>query len=134
MRGSCHCGKVQVQLSSRPTYVNFCDCTLCAKSGGAWAYFTLDEVETKGKTTVYSRRDYDDPAVEIQFCPNCGTVTHWHLTTNFSADRIGVNIRLFAPAELAGIEARFPDGRHWEGDGPPGTRRPPGTLGKDAFI
>ena len=134
MIGSCHCGAITVTLSRQPDYINLCDCSLCAKSGGAWGYFTASEVRVDGETQSYRRRDYDKPAVEMQFCANCGTTTHWVLTEHHDGDRVGVNMRIFEPAALDGVEARTLDGRNWFGETDAAHRRPPGELGRDVFL
>ncbi|MEM7690300.1 MAG: aldehyde-activating protein [Pseudomonadota bacterium] len=134
MTGSCHCGAVRVTVAHRPDYVSFCDCSLCAKSGGVWGYYESADVAVEGKTSGYRRADYDKPAVEMHSCPACGSTTHWVTTEHFDGDRMGVNVRIFEPAQLNGIEARFLDGRNWFGGAPPAHRRPSGKLGVDAFL
>ena len=134
IEGTCHCGSVRLSIAFRPDYVNFCDCTLCAKMGGVWGYFTSDEVTVQGETSAYRRPDRDKPACEMRFCPICSTTTHWHLTEHFEGDRVGVNMRIFDPAELVGVEARLLDGRNWNGKTEPAERRASGTLGKDLFL
>lgn len=134
MTGTCHCGEVQVSVSHKPEYVNFCDCSLCAKSGGVWGYYRANEISVKGPTSSYRRADYDRPAVDIHFCPDCGSTTHWMTNENFESDRAGINMRIFDPADLRGIEARFPDGRNWFGKSEPVHRRRHGKLGVDAFL
>ena len=134
MTGSCHCGAVSVTLAHKPDYVNFCDCSLCAKTGGVWGYFESPDVTVKGQTSSYRRVDRETPACEMHACPNCSTTTHWHLTEHYDGDRVGVNMRIFEPAKLNGVEARFPDGRNWTGDTEPQHRRPHGKLGVDAFL
>ncbi|RGP39763.1 hypothetical protein BPTFM16_00037 [Altererythrobacter insulae] len=118
----------------KPEYVNLCDCSLCLKSGGAWGYFSQTEVEVEGDTASYRRTDYDKPAVEMHFCSKCGTTTHWTLTEHFEGERMGVNMRIFEPKELSGIEARTLDGRNWFGEGKANDLRPVGKLGEDVFL
>ena len=134
MLASCHCGAVRVEISHLPEYINLCDCTLCAKSGGAWGYFKSAEVKVTGLTNGYRRTDYKKPAVEIQFCLDCGATTHWVLTELHEDDQLGVNMRLFEPSEIAGIEARSLDGRNWTGETAAAHRRSPGKLGDDIFL
>ncbi|MEM1052694.1 MAG: aldehyde-activating protein [Pseudomonadota bacterium] len=134
MTGTCHCGAVSVTVAHKPEYVNFCDCTLCAKTGGVWGYYQSAEVTVMGQTRSYHRVDREIPACEMHSCPKCSTTTHWHLTKHFEGDRVGVNMRIFEPAEVAGIEARFLDGRNWTGETEPRHRRPIGKLGVDAFL
>jgi len=134
LAGSCHCGAIRVRVAHKPSFVNFCDCSLCAKSGGVWGYYEGADVVVEGTTSSYRREDYDEPAVEMHFCPRCGTTTHWLTTEHFEGNRTGVNMRIFEPSELDGIEARFMDGRNWDGETTPGHRRAPGRLGEDAFL
>jgi hypothetical protein len=79
-------------------------------------------------TAPFSRRDKNSPAVEVHSCAICATTTHFVLTQSFkernrSADLIGVNMRLFDPNDLHGVEIRFPNGKDWPGEGPYEYRR-----------
>lgn len=118
---SCLCGHVQLTMAKRPELINECNCLLCSKSGARWAYYHPSEVGIGGATKGYRRDDKDDPAAEIQFCPNCGSTTHFILTpsaiSKFGNVQIGVNMRLADEKDLAGIELRYPDGRAWPGNG-----------------
>lgn len=134
MNASCHCGSVSVEIAQTPDFINFCDCSLCRKSGGAWGYFTSSQVAVEGPTASYRRADYAEPAVEIHRCVNCGSTTHWILTEHFPGDRVGVNMRLFSPPQLDGIEGRSIDGHNWTGEAEQELRRPHGIIGRDIFI
>ena len=134
MEGQCHCGAVSITLVQAPDYVNLCDCSLCLKSGGAWGYFARAEVRVDGETQSYRRTDYEEPTIEMRFCAACGSTTHWVLTEHFEGDRVGVNMRIFEPSLLVGVEARTIDGRNWQGDEEAKHRRPVGHLGEDVFL
>ena len=118
---SCLCGQVRIEIPKRPDFINECNCTLCSKSGARWGYFDPSEVIVVGTTKGYSREDKEDPAAEIHFCANCGSTTHFTLTTSavskFGNVQMGVNMRLADEKDLAGIELRYPDGRAWSGKG-----------------
>ena len=118
---SCLCGRIHIGIRKRPDFINECNCTLCSKSGARWAYFHPSEVSVEGSTKGYSREDKDDPAAELQFCPTCGSTTHFTLTSSavakFGNIQLGVNVRLADERDLAEIELRFPDGRAWSGKG-----------------
>ena len=122
MTGSCLCGAVRIELPAPPPFIHDCDCTLCRKSGAAWGYFPADAVRASGGTRSFVRTDKPGAAAAVQHCPACGSTTHFVMTEAFraahpDADMVGVNMRLFAPDELAGIEVRFPDGYNWPGSG-----------------
>ncbi len=123
LRASCHCGRVKLSIACAPAFINECNCSLCSSHGAWWGYYETRQVQVSGDTQGYSRTDHEVPAVEIRFCGHCGCTTHWVFVDSFAAsrpegnDQTGVNMRLFDPIELAGIELRFPDGRNIAPDG-----------------
>ena len=118
---SCLCGQVRIETLKRPDFINECNCTFCSKSGARWAYFHPSDVTVEGPTKGYSRKDKEDPAAELHFCPACGSTTHFILTKSavakFGNVQMGVNVRLANERDLAGIELRYPDGQAWSGSG-----------------
>ena len=133
LKFACHCGQIRIELAKRPDYVNECNCTLCSASGARWAYFHPSEVSVAGEAKGYCRHDKAEPAAQVQFCPTCGSTTHFTLTESavarFGNTLMGVNMRLAAESDLAGIELRYPDGLAWSGDDAFGYAREPGVLG-----
>ena len=131
---SCHCGDVRIETAKRPDFVNACNCGFCSKAGVWWGYFHASEVVVEGATSVYLRRDKDEPAAEMRFCATCGALTHFALTPDaavrFGNGVMGVNMRLASESDLAGIELRFPDGQAWPGHGDYGFVRPARILGQ----
>ncbi len=133
MTGNCICGAVSVTIDEKPEFINDCDCGLCRKAGAAWGYFPSASVKTSGKTVSFVRSDKKNAGVEIHSCEKCAATTHWVLTKSFqeqneSADQVGVNMRLFDPSELTGVEVRFPNGKDWDGESPYGYRRKAMTI------
>ena len=138
MTGNCLCGAVSVTIDAEPEFVNDCNCSLCRKVGGAWGYFPSSSVKTVGKTFPFARRDKNPPGVEVHSCEICATTTHWVLTRQFkdrnpSVDQVGVNVRLFDPDELEGVEVRFPNGKDWAAEGPSGCRRTALTISDSVY-
>jgi hypothetical protein len=131
---SCHCGQVRIEIPKRPDFINACNCTLCSKSGAQWAYFHPSEVRVEGATKEYSRADKEDPAVNIHFCANCGSTTHFVLTpsaiSKFGNVQLGVNMLLADEKDLVGTELRYPDGRAWPGTGDFGYVREARIIGE----
>ncbi len=128
--GGCHCGTVKISLRTKPDYVNDCNCSLCASAGALWGYFALSDVSINGETQGYARADRNQPGVTIYFCRKCGATTHWSPLPNIPQTVMGVNMRLFDPCELTGVELRFPNGRDWDGESAYGYVRDHLTCGK----
>lgn len=137
MTGTCLCGAVSVTVDGKPDFIHDCNCTLCRKSGGAWGYFAASQVLVEGTTSSVMRTDKVDPAAEVHSCRACSATTHFAMAEAFTerhgpVDMVGVNMRLFSPHDLDGVEVRFPDGRNWSGEGAFDYRRPSVIIGGDA--
>lgn len=111
MKGGCHCGRVSLRLARRPDFLNPCNCSLCMKLGAAWGYLAPHEVSVAGTTSRYERGDVERPAITLHFCGACGATVRWTAARHLPQDRMGINMRLFEPAELAGMEVRYEDAR-----------------------
>ena len=121
LRGACHCSRVTIALDRAPDEVTDCNCSSCTKHGARWAYFAPSAVRVEGPTTSYLRADMKVPATELRFCAHCGCTTHWRATEAYvrhagKDDRMGVNVRLFDEAMLAGVPIRAIDGQSWDVD------------------
>ena len=137
MTGTCLCGAVSVEIEATPAFIHDCNCSLCRKLGGAWGYFSSAGVKTTGQTRSYTREDKPDAGVSVHSCKTCGATTHFTLTEAFKAkhpeaDMAGVNMRLFNPDDLNGVEVRYPNGKDWSGEGPFGYRREATTIHENA--
>ena len=110
MKGACHCGQVTLRVPGRPDYLNSCNCSQCWQRGALWGYFPFSQVEIAGPTIAYARADIEVHLTN-DFCPHCGVTTNWAPARPGMADRMGVNMRLFDPERLIGIEVRYINGR-----------------------
>jgi hypothetical protein len=113
MQGSCHCGAVTIRVPSTPEYLNDCNCTLCWKLGTLWGYFPASQVEFSGAVRTYLRSDMPGAQLSAEFCGSCGATTNWRMVGEDAPDRMGVNMLLFDPADLTGIEVRYGDRRNY---------------------
>lgn len=135
MVGTCLCGATRVTIETKPEFIHDCNCNLCRKTGGAWAYFSTAQVQIAGETVSVMRNDKENPAAEVHSCAACYTTTHFGIAKSFTdkhgpIDMVGVNMRLFEVEDINGVEVRFPNGKDWVGEGPFEYRRAPVTLGE----
>jgi len=64
IEASCHCGSVRLEVDDTPETVTDCNCSLCRRLGGLWAYYHPDQVRrVAGETVAYVQGD---------------RTTHWH--------------------------------------------------------
>ena len=91
LKGSCHCGAVQVEVPSAPEWVGSCNCSICRKLGSLVAYYPDDGgVRVEGETVPYI---WGDRMIALHHCPVCGCFTDWR-STGESYGKVGVNARL----------------------------------------
>jgi hypothetical protein len=119
VNGGCHCGAVKIEIAQKPSYINDCNCSLCARLGVLWGYFVPKDVTVSGEISNYARVDRDMPSVIAHFCPTCGTTTHWTPAAHIRQDRMGVNMRLFGNEATDGVTLHYLDGASWNGTRPP---------------
>lgn len=118
---NCECRDVRIEVARRPDFIHECNCTLCTSAAARWGYFHPDEVDIAGATSGYCRTDKITAFAEVHSCPKCGATTHFVLTEGAVSQHgnttLGINMWLANPADLAGVEVRYPDGLAWSGQG-----------------
>lgn len=113
--GSCHCGAVRITLPAIPATATSCNCSLCRRSGGIWAFFALGTVAIQGHPENTETYIWGDRTLANFRCRTCGIPTHWEPLEGAPGARHGVNLRNFAPELLECVMVRRFDGaKTWE--------------------
>jgi hypothetical protein len=116
MKGSCHCGAVRFEVDSAPTELSECNCSLCRRVGGLWAYYPPEAFRlTSGREALVSYIQ-GDRTISNYHCRTCGCTSHWEGLPGSGAEpggerpRVGVNMRLAEGLDLEAIPLRKVDG------------------------
>jgi len=109
-RGSCHCGAVCLTLPTAPDKAISCNCSLCRRTGGIWAYYSFGTVSVQGHPENTESYIWGDRTLRNVRCKICGIVTHWEPLEPEPGARHGVNLRNFEPALLESVVIRRFDG------------------------
>jgi hypothetical protein len=107
---TCHCGAVSVRIPRAPESITNCDCSICRRYGTLWMYYRSSEVRVdaaQGATAAYA---WGRRSIRFVRCNACGCVTHWEPAVPERGDRMGINARLFDPAQLGPVRIRRLDG------------------------
>ncbi len=108
--GHCHCGAITICVPQAPEQILQCNCSMCCANGFLGSYFDPATVTITGG-------EHGDPyvwgdrTITIWHCRHCGTTTHWTPLPGTAPDRMGVNIRMFAPEIWNALPVQFVDGR-----------------------
>lgn len=100
--GQCGCGSVRIEARGPRAHAIICHCLDCQKRTGSpygfGLYYPEDAVSVTGATTAYARPTLRGHTLTNQFCPRCGTTTHW--TTGSMAGLVGLSAGIFAPEDI----------------------------------
>ena len=110
LRGSCHCGAVTLTLPSMPESAIQCNCSLCRRLGGVWAYFPFGTVRIEGHPEHTVDYVWGDKTLRTVRCKICGCVTHWEPIDGALGARHGVNLNNFDPRVRESVHVRHFDG------------------------
>ena len=91
---ACHCGDVVMRLSTQPSEIFECNCTICRKLGVLWAYYPCDDVVFEKGADSTDSYIWNKKWLEFHRCSRCGCPTHWIATDPNFRERMGVNARL----------------------------------------
>ncbi len=109
-QGSCHCGAIRLTLPSTPEVATDCNCSLCRRIGGRWAYFEWGSVTIDAAPGATDDCVWGDRTLRTVRCRTCGCVTHWEPLQPAEGARHGVNLANFDPALVASVRVRRFDG------------------------
>jgi hypothetical protein len=95
LTGSCHCGRVRIEVPAAPEWLGRCNCSFCRRIGSLMAYYPDDGpenggVRVEGETAAYI---WGDKMISLHHCATCGCFTDWR-STGESHGKVGVNARL----------------------------------------
>ena len=115
LTAACHCGAVRVRVPRAPETLTNCNCSVCRRYGALWAYYAPDEVLVEAPGGASQAYAWGDRMLRFMRCAHCGVVTHWEPVARDATTKMGVNMRLFEPADLGDVRIRRLDGAEtWE--------------------
>jgi hypothetical protein len=110
LSGTCHCGAVRIRIPSRPSEVTNCNCSICRRLGGLWAYYPVGAVQVEGHPQHTDEYVHGDKTLRVVRCKTCGCTTHWEPLDPQRNGKVGVNIRNFDPEAIGDVRIRLLDG------------------------
>ena len=113
VEGSCHCGKIRIEVEAAPEKVTDCNCSICRRYGTLWAYYPPRQVRIIEDVPTQTYQ-WDDRSLYFHRCAECGCVTHWS-PVDPARDRMGINANLLPPDVLAAAQVHHLDGASYGG-------------------
>jgi hypothetical protein len=121
MRGSCHCGATQFEVTHEPTELHVCNCSFCHKRGMVRSSYPAADFTLKTARHRASTYQWNRYTMEHHRCAICGCGTYsegptWGEQTgrpDWSKHLVNVNARLLDDFDLEGREVRKINGRQF---------------------
>jgi hypothetical protein len=111
IKGSCHCGAVTFEYPGVPEKLTSCNCSLCRRIGGLWAYGAKAEIKLTAPAEAVIKYVWGDKTLATVSCKTCGCTTHWEaLDHTPDAHRMAVNMSMADPKDIEGVRIRRFDG------------------------
>ena len=110
IKASCHCGSVQLETPSVPESVSRCNCSICTRLGGLWAYYDPAVVNLLTDRNAIDTYIWGDKMIQICRCATCGCTTHWESIDPELTGRMGINARMMTDIDLDQIPVNAVDG------------------------
>ncbi len=110
IKASCHCGAVKLNVPTPPENISVCNCSVCTKIGGLWAYYNPANVTIKCPRSAIDTYIWGDKSIQFCRCKTCGCTTHWESIDPEYTERMGINARMMTGLSLDQIPVRHVDG------------------------
>lgn len=118
IKGSCHCGGTQFEVTEAPAGVTRCTCSYCSKSAALWAYYKPAQFRLTSPVETVATYRWGSRTVKHHFCAGCGGTTYsespdWSTgKPDFDNMKIGVNGWLLDDFDLAAVSVTIIDGKN----------------------
>jgi hypothetical protein len=109
-RGSCHCGKVTIELEGQIETVISCNCSICSRRGSL-LHFTPREALTVTGEPELATYTFNKHVIKHRFCKTCGILPFGEGVDPKGNAVAAVNVRCLDEFDLASVKVHHYDGR-----------------------
>jgi hypothetical protein len=107
---TCHCGAIRIHVPRIPRTLTSCNCSICRRYGGLWAYYAASAVKIEAPKGGVAKYSWNRKIRAYCRCKTCGCVTHYVYRKKRRHPTVAVNAVNFEPSALAGVRIRHLDG------------------------
>ena len=111
-RGSCHCGRVALEVEGELDRVEQCNCSVCAKKGYLHWIVPRLSVRLLGNESALGCYRFNTGVASHTFCTRCGVKPFYVPRSN--PDGWSVNVNCLASSTIERVDVVAFDGQHWK--------------------
>ncbi len=102
LKGKCHCGQIEFELSCNLTDLKRCNCSHCRRKGFVMTTVKLNEFKLVSGDKFLKIYQWNTKIAKHYFCKNCGVNTHHQRRSK--PDEYGVNVGCLEGFKMNWIE------------------------------
>ena len=110
-KGSCHCGKVSVEVEGSLEQAMECNCSHCSRKGYLLWFVPRPQLTLQTPEKDLATYTFNKHVIQHHFCPKCGCAPFGFGKDRSGKDTAAVNVRCLEGVDLASLKKVPVDGR-----------------------
>jgi len=110
-KGSCHCGKVAIEVETDLAQAIQCNCSICSRKGYLLTFVPRAAMTVTSGEGDLSTYTFNRHAIRHRFCATCGCAPFGEGTPPNGAEMAAINVRCLEDVDLSGLTVVPFDGR-----------------------
>lgn len=110
-KGSCHCGKIGIEVEGELTAVVSCNCSICRRKGALLWAVPRESLNVRAREDDVGRYAFNKHQIEHRFCRTCGMQPFAEDAKSGMGSSAYVNVRCLDDVDLKALDIIEFDGR-----------------------
>lgn len=110
-KGSCHCGRIALEVEGELTQVLDCNCSMCFRRGSLLWFVPRDNLRLLTPEDRMSTYTFNKHVIQHRFCPTCGIHPYGEAADPSGKRMAAINVRCLEGVDLAALRVEHFDGR-----------------------
>jgi hypothetical protein len=110
-QGSCHGGKVAIEVEGELTGAMACNCSICSRRGSLLWFVPRDKLHLLSSEEGIGMYTFNEHVIKHRFCQTCGIHPYAEAVDPKGNGMAAINIRCLEGVDLASVPVKNFDGR-----------------------
>jgi hypothetical protein len=110
-KGSCHCGKVAIEVESELNGAMACNCSMCSRKDSLLWFVPRDKLRVLTAEEEIATYTFNKHVIKHRFCPTCGIHPYGEGIDPKGNRMAAINIRCLEGIDLQSVPVQHFDGR-----------------------
>ena len=109
--GSCHCGKITLEVAGELAGAMACNCSMCRRKGSLLLFVPRDQMRLRTHETNIGTYTFNKHVIKHRFCLTCGIHPFGEGVDPKGNQMAAINIRCLDGIDLERVPVQHFDGR-----------------------